>query len=83
VVFWSGSNCMENDLRVWFSVLSYLSSGHDGGLYWRTVTYVVLLWRMGQQYIIDRVVSITIDVVEMHIRFGIGVDMKLFQHIQE
>jgi hypothetical protein len=38
---------------------------------------------MGQQYVIDGVVSITIDVVEMYMEFDIEVDIKLFQYIQE
>jgi hypothetical protein len=38
---------------------------------------------MGQEYFIDRVVSTTTDVIEMHVGFGIGVDIKLFQYIQE
>jgi hypothetical protein len=36
---------------------------------------------MDQEYFIDGVVSITTDVTEMHVGFGIGVDIKLFQYI--
>jgi hypothetical protein len=38
---------------------------------------------MGQQYAIDAVVFVTVDVVEMRIRCGIGINLKLFQYIQE
>lgn len=75
VISWSGKNCIENYLRVWFFVRAVLLCQRSRPLNCQVRCVAVTYGQPTSQ----TELSVTVDVAEMHVGFGIGIDIQLLQ----